>query len=134
MKVTMWGRRLLVASATVCATAMAQTPGVEAKAQISGALSMVSEWKASIAEAFAQSNRFPDKYSDAGLSGPVQISYADARLGAEGVITVTFNAKADQALRGKIIKLVPMTNASSDIMFYCLAPALPDSVRPSGCH
>jgi hypothetical protein len=61
-------------------------------------------------------------YSDAGLSGSAQISYADARLATEGVITVTFNAKAGQAMRGEIVKLVPMTDASSDIVFYCLAP------------
>ncbi|MEJ0086859.1 MAG: pilin [Pseudomonadota bacterium] len=113
---------------------MAQTSGAETRAQVAGALSMVSGMKASIAEAFAQSGRFPDKYSDAGMSGPIQISYADAKLGAEGVITLTFNSKAAESLRGRIIKLVPMADASESIMFYCLAPALPEPIRPSSCH
>jgi hypothetical protein len=118
------------ASAGVCA----QAPTAESRAQVAGALSMIAGFKPSIAEAFAVNGRFPDNYQDAGVEGPAVISYASARIGSEGVITITFNDKADPALRGKIIKLVPMASANLDVIFYCLAPALPEGLRPAKCH
>lgn len=114
--------------------ALPQDPDSDARAQIAGAFSLTYIMKASIAQAYGQYEVLPSTCVEADMTGPQQTSYATATLGQEGVITVSFNDRAVPALRGKIVKFVPMLNSSDDVIFYCLAPALPQELRPSNCH
>ena len=129
--------RVLVASMVLASSpawSQAPAPGDAARAQVLEIFNRIGGLKASLAESYAMNGRFASNYKEAGFEGPVRLPYATATLGAEGVIDISFNNKADPLLRGKVAKFVPMTSVNFDVIWYCLAPQLPEEIRPTRCR
>jgi hypothetical protein len=133
MRLTTHALSLLSVCALACATANAQGTSTELRTQMAAALSMITSYRSAIGEVFATTGRLPEKYNEIGMLGPMKSFYVDSKLFAEGVVSVTFSANANELLRGKTIKLVPMVKPSPGLVFYCLAPAVPDNLRPLDC-
>jgi hypothetical protein len=129
--------RLTVAAASIAAigsAALGQSAAPDAPAQVKQVFQQIGFFKAAIAEAFASTGKFPGNLKDAGVDAAPSIAYATVRLGSEGVINIRFNEQADPSIRGKVAKVVPMSSDVGDVIFYCLAPQLPEEIRPPGCR
>jgi hypothetical protein len=123
-----------VGALLACNLAIADQSGAEQRTQLSTTFAMIASLKAAVSESFAETGRLPEKYSEIGMLGPKKIWHADSKLMADGLIVVTFNDNANEALKGRIIKVVPMVDVSGRLVFFCLAPGLPISLRPSDCQ
>jgi len=136
MKNRMSAGRIVVAMtlAAIGSLTWAQSAGADARKQVRETFLAINALKAAIAEAFASTGKFPGNLKDAGMDSAPQVAFATVKIGSEGVISIRFNEQADPTLRGKIAKVVPMSSVAGDVIFYCLAPQLPEEIRPQGCR
>jgi len=102
------------------------------RAHVSEGLTLAGGAKTSITEYYASKGEWPDSASDAGISGTITgNAVSSVKVTADtGVITITYNTKADS---GKTVKMTP-TNAAGSIKWDCTGGDMPDKYRPANCR
>lgn len=106
------------------------------RAQVSEGINLASGAKAAIAEYFMDSGNLPLNNGEAGLEAAANIlgNYVTGVAVANGVVTVTYGAQANNQILNDTLTLTPVTNAGS-VQWTCAAGAnmLPKHV-PSACR
>ena len=103
------------------------------RARVSEGLGLASGAKASVAEYVATNNVWPDNNTSAGLATDTDIKgngVTSVGVGANGVITVTYNNKVEN---GKTIAITPTTTAGG-VTWDCKSGDLNAKYRPAECR
>jgi type IV pilus assembly protein PilA len=90
------------------------------RAQVTEGLNLADGWKTAIAEYYAQSGGWPVTTNLTGNTPSVGKYVASVGVATGGVITITYGNQANaNAISGKILGVVPYTNANNDIVWIC---------------
>ena len=102
------------------------------RAKVSEGLNIASAAKTGVSEYRLTSNSWPSTNAEAGVSNTVSSQYVNSvSVGANGVITITFNPTALGAA-GTIV-LTP-TFANNTVQWTCTGGTLEDKYRPANCR
>lgn len=101
------------------------------RARVTEGLSLATSLKTAVSE-FASSNGiWPTSNASAGLATAITgVAVTSVSIGANGVITVTFNALVNT---GSTIDLIP-SSSSGGFSWTCNAGSLAINLRPSSCR
>lgn len=104
------------------------------RTHVAEGLALAGGAKASITEFYASKGYFPGANASAGLAAAASIkgnAVDSVGVSGNGVITITYNAKAEA---GKIIKMTP-TNANGSITWDCKTGSdINSKYRPANCR
>lgn len=118
--------------AILAAIAIPQYQNYTVRARVTEGLSLASAAKVAVAETFQSQGAFPVTNAEAGLpavvSGP---DVASVVVGADGVVTVTFNALR---VPGAGTILLTPTSTPGSITWVCGAGTLDNRFRPATCR
>ncbi len=106
------------------------------RTKITEGLGIVATVKTSVSEYFYSSNVLPESNSTVGTSDTLSSPYvANVQVGANGVITISFNA-ASGVPDGDVIVFVPATTASGVLAWSCngVGTTVPDHLLPRECR
>lgn len=103
------------------------------RARVSEGLTLAAGAKTAVAEFHASEGKFPASNGEAGLATKTDIkgnAVTEVGVGKDGVITVKFNAKAEN---GKSITLKP-TATDGGVTWDCTGGDINKKYRPSECR
>ena len=105
------------------------------RAHVSEGMNLAASAKSAVTEYFTSQAVLPKTNAEAGLPAKAAITgnaVKSVEIGADGIITVVFNAKVDD---GKTLVLTPdtTTNAGS-ITWTCSAGTVDDKYLPANCR
>lgn len=103
------------------------------RARVSEGLSLAGGAKTSVTEYYSSNNTFPKTNAEAGLAEATEIkgnAVTSVGVGANGVITVTFNEKVNQ---GSTVIMTP-TAENGSVKWNCTGGSLDKKWRPSECR
>ncbi|MCY1535840.1 Fimbrial protein [compost metagenome] len=108
-----------------------------ARARVSEGLTLAAAAKSGVTEYFASNGAWPTSNAQAGIDVATNIkgnSVTSVAVGANGVVTITYNAKLGTAGSGKTILLTPANNTGS-ISWDCkTGGTMPANLRPAECR
>ena len=118
----------------LAAVAIPQYQNYVARAQVSEALVLASGAKTAVAEYANVKGEFPTTSALAGIDDMVGTYVQSVVVGADGVITATFNdTTASAKIQGKTVLLIPAGLNSGSITWTCTGSADIVSYLPSSC-
>ena len=104
------------------------------RTHVAEGLSLAGGAKASVTEFYSSKGYFPASNASAGLASAASIkgnAVTSIGVGANGVITITYNTKVES---GKVIKMTP-TNANGSMTWDCVTGSDVNSkYRPANCR
>ena len=89
------------------------------RSQVSEGLAMASATKASVAEYFADRGEWPATEADLGITTPPVGKYVTGIRVNSGIITITYGAQANGAIRDQTLALTPFATQNLDIVWQC---------------
>ncbi|MCY1304423.1 Fimbrial protein [compost metagenome] len=120
----------------LAAIAIPQYQDYMARSRVSEGLALAAGAKAGVTEAYASNGAWPATNTAAGVDAAASIkgnSVTSVEVGANGAITITYNAKLGTSGSGKTIILVPTDNGGS-ISWACTTGTMPAKLRPAECR
>jgi type IV pilus assembly protein PilA len=96
------------------------------RAQVTEGLTLADGWKTAIAEYYANTGNWPAQGNLSGTCVTTGKYESGVTVIAGGVISITYGAQANTKINNLVLRLVPYTNANSDVLWQCgtaLAPA-----------
>ena len=106
------------------------------RARVTEGFNLAASLKTGVADFFASNNAFPSTNASVGVNGTVSgASVSDVQIGANGVITITYNGTVATSSSAAAIALVP-TTGSAGITWSCngTGSTLPAAIRPANCR
>ena len=103
------------------------------RTHVSEGLSLAGGAKAGVTELYSSNGRWPASNASAGLALAASITGNSVRsvaVGANGVITITYNTKANA---GSTIIMTP-TDSAGSVTWVCNTGTMPAKYRPSNCR
>ena len=102
------------------------------RAQVTEGLTLGDGWKTAISEYYANTGNWPTQSNLTGTCNSVGKYESSVTVIAGGVIQVTYGASANSKISGKILTMVPYTNANNDILWQCGSATAPSGTIASG--
>ena len=105
------------------------------RSQVSEGLTLASQAKTAVAESFAQTGTAPADRTTAGMSaapGDTSGNYVTQVNVTNGTISVTYGNRANAAITGNILKLIPYVSADNSVIWKCASAAASATVRGTG--
>jgi len=105
------------------------------RAQITEGISMASQAKVPVVDAFLQRGRPPVNRTAAGMSAnatDTRGKYVESVEVVNGTLTVTFGFEAHQLINGLNVVLVPYETNESSVAWRCAFAAPPSGLQPLG--
>lgn len=102
------------------------------RAKVSEGLNLAAAPKLAVAEYQQSNGDFPDNATSAGYDAVSTTIVDNIDIGADGVITITYNDPAE--INGDTITLTPATSTGGAITWVCAAGTLETKYTPSSCR
>jgi type IV pilus assembly protein PilA len=104
------------------------------RAQVTEGLNLAGAVKASVAETFSQTGLWPANNTEAGVgvANGVSGKYVTSVAVANGGITITYGAQANNKINGATLGLTPATSANNDVVWVCGNKDVPAGATAAG--
>jgi type IV pilus assembly protein PilA len=97
------------------------------RAQVTEGLTLGDGWKTAISEYYANTGNWPVQGNLTGTCASYGKYESSVTVTTGGVVSITYGAAANLKLSGLVLKVVPYTNANSDILWQCGTSAAPSA-------
>jgi type IV pilus assembly protein PilA len=95
------------------------------RAQVTEGLTLADGWKTAISEYYANTGNWPAMGNLSGTSNSNGKYESSVTVIPSGVIQITYGNAANSKLSGKVLDLVPFTDANGDVLWQCGTAAIP---------
>ncbi len=103
------------------------------RAQVTEGLTLGDGWKTAIAEYYANNGTWPTQANLTGTVVSVGKYESSVTVNAGGVVEITYGGtQVNQTIAGKILDIVPYTDANNDIIWRCGLAAVPSGTIATG--
>ena len=104
------------------------------RSQVTEGLNLAAPAKASVADYYANTGRYPSGNVAAGIGSAAQITgkYVSSVTIASGIITIMYGKQANSKIVGDDLTLTPKTNPNGDVVWICGDHAEPSGTTLSG--
>ena len=106
------------------------------RAQVAEGLSLAEGYKTVLWDYYAQHGSFPASNQAANAPSPssIQGNYVQSVNIANGVITILYGKKANQAISGQSIELSGASGSSDSLIWTCKHDTVPMAYLPTSCQ
>jgi type IV pilus assembly protein PilA len=105
------------------------------RSQVSEGLTLAAQAKTAVAESFSQNGSAPATRAAAGMSANAVDTSGNYVTGIEvanGTITITFGNRANTAVTGDTLKLIPYVSTDNSVIWKCASAAATATGRGAG--